>query len=75
MNLEELKATLKEKIDKVKDEDTLYMVGNLLDHNNEKIFKITEAQKEKINLSLEQIERGEVLSNKEVFKNSKKWLK
>jgi len=75
MNLEELKASLKERIDKVNDEDTLYLLGSLLENNGEKIFKLTEPQKEKINLSLEEIERGEVRSNKDVFNNAKKFLR
>lgn len=74
MNLEELKASLKEKIDRVKDEDTLYLLGSLLDNNDEKIFILTPEQKEKIQLSLEQIERNEVRSNKDVFSNAKKLL-
>ncbi len=74
MNLEELKASLKEKIDRVNDEDTLYLLGNLLENNDEKIFILTPEQKEKIQLSLAQIERNEVRSNKDVFSNAKKLL-
>lgn len=74
MNIEELKASLKEKIDRVNDEDTLYLLGNLLESNDEKIFILTPEQKEKIKLSLEQIERNEVRSNKDVFSNAKKLL-
>jgi sensor histidine kinase regulating citrate/malate metabolism len=75
MNLEELKAILKEKIDRVNDEDTLYLLGNLLDNNDEKIFKLTPEQKEKINFSLEQIEQNEVRSNKDVFSGAKQLIK
>lgn len=74
MNIEELKASLKERIDSVNDEDTLYLLGNLLESNDEKIFILTPEQKEKIQLSLEQIERNEVRSNKDVFSNAKKLL-
>lgn len=77
MSTAELKKKVIDKVDNINDDFILEELLSLIDFesDNDKVLKISDELKRKIDIGLQQIENGEVLSNEDVEKEIDEWLK
>ena len=72
MDTQTLKTKIINSVNKIDDIEYLTELDGIIEHRNE-ITILSDLQEELINLSLEEIKRGEFITNEELEKNDK-WL-
>jgi hypothetical protein len=72
----ELKNQVKKRIESVNDESLLEEILNLIDFQSEKeeIYMIPSEHQKELELSLEQMKNGDIISNEDVNDKVQKWL-
>jgi len=73
MDTQTLKTKIINSVNKIDDIEYLTELDEIIEHRNE-VTILSDLQEELINLSLEEIKRGEFITNEEMEKNDK-WLK
>lgn len=76
MAVSELKNQVKKRIESVNDESLLEEILNLIDFQSEKeeMYMIPSDHQKELELSLEQIKNGDIISNEDVNDKVQKWL-
>ncbi len=76
MAVSELKNLVKNRLDTVNDEYLLEEILNLLNFESEKeeIFDIPEEHRKQLEISLDQMRKGDIVSNEEVDAKVNRWL-
>ncbi|WP_114777522.1 hypothetical protein [Botryobacter ruber] len=77
MSTEQLRNLVIDKISAIEDENFLQAIKTILDTNTAAsgVYKLTEDQKHKIAIGLEQLNKGQVVSNEDLEKEEDEWLK
>lgn len=75
MSLPELQNKLIHRILEIDDQDILEYLFSVAGDEHTKPYRLTSFEQQFIRDSLEQYKAGNVISNKEVFDNTAKWLK
>ncbi len=77
MSTEQLKNLVIDKISEIEDENFLQAIKTILDSNTAtaSIYKLTEEQKQKVNIGLNQLDKGQIISNEDLEKEEDEWLK
>lgn len=72
----ELRNQVKERIDQVKDAYLLEEILNLIDFetSNEEIFSIPSEHQKELDISINQMKNGQIISNEMVEQKVQKWL-
>jgi hypothetical protein len=72
----ELKNQVKKRIESVNDESLLEEILNLIDFQSEKeeMYMIPSDHQKELELSLEQMKNGDIISNEDVNDKVQKWL-
>jgi predicted transcriptional regulator len=71
----QLKESVIDFVKKTDDSDLLKAIKNLFVDDSETVIELSENEKNNIDESIAQIERGEFYSHKEVMEMTKGWLK
>jgi hypothetical protein len=76
MAVSELKNQVKKRIESVNDESLLEEILNLIDFQSEKeeMYMIPSDHQKELELSLEQMKNGDIISNEDVNDKVQKWL-
>ena len=76
MAVSELKNQVKKRIESVNDESVLEEILNLIDFQSEKeeMYMIPSDHQKELELSLEQMKNGDIISNEDVHDKVEKWL-
>jgi hypothetical protein len=76
MAVSELKNQVKKRIESVNDESLLEEILNLIDFQSEKeeMYMIPSDHQKELELSLEQMKIGDIISNEDVNDKVQKWL-
>lgn len=76
MAVSELKNQVKKRIESVNDESVLEEILNLIDFQSEKeeMYMIPPDHQKELELSLEQMKNGDIISNEDVNDKVQKWL-
>lgn len=75
MKSTELKTQLIERINEIEDVEFLEAIKTILESKTATPYMLSESQKERIEMSREQIKNGDFLKNEEVFFELNEWLK
>lgn len=77
MSTEQLKNLVIDRISEIEDENFLQAIKTILDTSiaPASIYKVTEEQKQKVNISLTQLHNGQVISNEDLEIEEDEWLK
>lgn len=77
MSTEQLKNLVIDRISEIEDENLLQAIKTILDANAAAIsrYKLTEQQKQKVNMGLAQLDKGQIINNEDVEKEEDEWLK
>lgn len=77
MTTTKLKNILTQKISKIDDNDFLNAIRILIEmkENAGDIYKLNKIQRQRIKKSKEQIKKGDVIDNDQVFDEIERWLK
>ena len=76
MTTVELRNLIIEKLQKINDSALLEAIKTIIEsRSDEKVFKTNELQRKKIEKGREQIQKGEVTANDDVFNEVDAWLK
>lgn len=79
MPVEELKKQLHSYIDLIDDEETLYMLNDTVaayaTGQPDIIDLLTPEQLERLDHSIQQADRGELIPHEEVMKNTREWIR
>jgi len=74
MNTTELQNIIIHKISEIKNIDFLNFINSLLSKEEQKEYELTEFEKNIIEESLEEYKSGKIVSDKDVFKKTERWL-
>lgn len=76
MNTQELQNSIIRKILNIKDDQFLSYFDKIISvsEKNTEVYELTAFEKQLVNESLEDYKQGKVLSNKDVFNKTEKWL-
>lgn len=77
MSTEQLKNLVIDKILEIEDESFLQAIKTILDTNTatHSIYRLTEEQKKKVEIGLNQLSQGQIISNEDLEKEEDEWLK
>ncbi len=77
MSTEQLKNLVIDKISEIEDENFLQAIKTILDSNTAatSIYKLTEEQKQKVEIGLNQLVKGQIISNEDLEQEEDEWLK
>jgi hypothetical protein len=77
MTTTKLKNILTQKISKIDDNDFLNAIRILIEmkENAGDVYKLNQIQRQRIKKSKEQIKKGDVIDNDQVFDEIERWLK
>ena len=76
MSTQQLRNLLIDKISGIRDEKYLLAIKTILDTNfpEEEPYKLSDSQRKKVRTGLEQLKKGEVISNEKLEKEEDEWL-
>ena len=76
MSTQQLRNLLIDKISGIRDEKYLMAIKTILDTNfpEEEPYKLSDAQRKKVRTGLDQLKKGEVISNEDLEKEENEWL-
>ncbi len=74
MNTIEIQNSLIKKIQNTQDVEILNYFLSILSSDNQPLYKLNDFETKFINESLVDYDKGNIISNEDVFKNSEKWL-
>lgn len=76
MSTEQLKNLVIDRISEIEDENFLQAILTILDSNTAGgMYKLTEEQKQKVEIGLAQLDKGQIISNEDLEKEEDEWLK
>ncbi len=77
MSTEQLKNLVIDRISEIEDENFLQAIKTILDSNlaPASIYKVTEAQRQKVEIGITQLNNGQIISNEDLEKEEDAWLK
>jgi hypothetical protein len=74
MTTKQLKIRIIEKLEKTDNVDLLEAVEQTIDHFSEEVYILSEDELRHVNRGLEQMRRGQVISDEESNRRTRQWL-